>query len=140
MVAKGEELAAMPLAFGGMISLAASIGIGRFIYTPILPHMISSGIINTVSGGWIASANFFGYLVGALAAALLNLPGSQRFWFLFALGLAAFLVMTIKQRNRLDDIDQVYPFKKENPKRGALIHYLNIIIYQNNIVKISIVR
>ena len=77
------------LALCGMISLAAALGIGRFAYTPILPYMLSSKIFDPVSGGWIASANFFGYLVGALGAAFFSPPGKQRFWFLFAVFLSA---------------------------------------------------
>jgi predicted MFS family arabinose efflux permease len=77
------------LALGGLVAMAAAIGIGRFVYTPILPLMVESlGISNTAAGA-LASANFAGYLVGALAAARANLPGSRQRWLLAALLVSA---------------------------------------------------
>ena len=49
--------------------MAAAIGIGRFIYTPILPPMARGLHLTKGQAGLIASANFVGYLAGALAAA-----------------------------------------------------------------------
>lgn len=77
------------LAIGGMCALAASMGIGRFAYTPILPFMVGELDLSAQESGYIASANFFGYLVGALAGAARQLPGSTRSWFLAALALSA---------------------------------------------------
>jgi predicted MFS family arabinose efflux permease len=57
------------LAIGGLIAMASAIGIGRFIYTPILPPMVEGLHLTKGEAGLIASANFIGYLVGALAAA-----------------------------------------------------------------------
>ena len=72
-------------AFGGLIALAAAIGIGRFVYTPILPPMIEALGLTRSAAGLIASANFLGYLAGALLAASPNLPGPRRVWLLGAL-------------------------------------------------------
>ena len=44
------------------------MGIARFAYTPILPDMLSAGALSMTDAGWVASANFLGYLVGALVA------------------------------------------------------------------------
>ncbi len=63
------------VALGGLIALAAAMGIGRFVYTPIQPFMIESLGLTKADAGVIASANFLGYLLGALGAAMVPLPG-----------------------------------------------------------------
>lgn len=70
------------LAFGGFLALAAAMGIGRFVYTPVLPFMSEALNLPAGDAGLIASANFLGYLAGALAAASRSLSGSPRVWFL----------------------------------------------------------
>ena len=75
----------MSLATGGLISLAVAMGIGRFVYTPILPDMIEALGLTPTEAGLIAAANFLGYLVGALAASAAWLRGSHRFWFFVGL-------------------------------------------------------
>ncbi len=77
------------LAFGGLIALAAAMGIGRFVYTPILPFMEQALGLSKTEAGIVASANFLGYLLGALGAAAGRLPGERRLWFLVALGISA---------------------------------------------------
>ncbi len=73
------------IAFGGLIAMAVGIGIGRFVYTPILPPMLGALGLSKATAGLIASANFAGYLVGALGATRATLPGSRRLWLLGAL-------------------------------------------------------
>lgn len=55
---------------GGILALAVAIGIGRFAYTPILPAMQRAAHLDTAQAGLLASANYAGYLVGALLAAV----------------------------------------------------------------------
>src|ERR1700722_4266492 len=74
---------------GGLVALAAAIGIGRFVYTPILPAMIEALGLSKSAAGLIASANFLGYLLGALLAALPSLCGSRRAWLLGSLLVSA---------------------------------------------------
>jgi MFS family permease len=56
----------------GALSLAVAMGIGRFAFTPMLPLMIQGGQLDVAAGGWLAAANYAGYLVGALTASRLR--------------------------------------------------------------------
>ena len=80
---------AVRIALGGLITLAAGMGIGRFVYTPILPFMVESLEMTKSQAGLIASANYLGYLLGALAASMAALHGGRRTWFLAALLVSA---------------------------------------------------
>ncbi|WP_245501500.1 YbfB/YjiJ family MFS transporter [Mesorhizobium sp. M2A.F.Ca.ET.067.02.1.1] len=79
------------LAFAGMVALAVAQGIGRFVYTPILPGMMEGLHLTPADAGWIAAANYLGYLIGALAAAGGWAHGQERL-LMFA-GLAASAVL-----------------------------------------------
>ncbi|HEY1290157.1 MAG TPA: YbfB/YjiJ family MFS transporter [Burkholderiales bacterium] len=58
------------VAAAGLAALAAGMGIGRFAFTPILPLMQAEGTLTLAGGGWLAAANYAGYLAGALSAPL----------------------------------------------------------------------
>lgn len=51
-------------------ALAAAMGIGRFVYTPILPLMATQAGVTAHTSATLATANYAGYLVGALAGAV----------------------------------------------------------------------
>lgn len=55
------------VALAGMAALAAAMGVGRFAFTPLLPMMLHDGVLTLAQGSWLATANYIGYLVGALA-------------------------------------------------------------------------
>jgi hypothetical protein len=57
------------VAVAGLLSCAVAMGIGRFAFTPMLPLMIQDGELDVAAGGWLAAANYAGYLVGAMTAA-----------------------------------------------------------------------
>lgn len=56
----------------GICSLIVTVGVARFSYTPLLPIMQSSAGLTEVEGGWLATANYIGYMLGVLAAASMN--------------------------------------------------------------------
>ncbi|HVV24196.1 MAG TPA: YbfB/YjiJ family MFS transporter [Pseudonocardiaceae bacterium] len=57
-------------------ALAAGMGVGRFVYTPILPLMTAQAGLTAQAGAGLATANYVGYLVGALIGTLA--PGTMR--------------------------------------------------------------
>jgi MFS family permease len=63
-----RRTSALAVARAGLIALAVAMGIGRFAFTPVLPMMQVDHGLSVAAGAWLASANYLGYLVGALAA------------------------------------------------------------------------
>lgn len=58
------------IAAAGAIGLATAMGIGRFAFTPLMPMMLHDGVIDLAGASWLASANYLGYLVGAVLCTL----------------------------------------------------------------------
>ena len=48
--------------------LAIGMGFGRFAFTAIYPHMVEEGVLSLREGSLAASANYAGYLLGAILA------------------------------------------------------------------------
>lgn len=67
----GEATRPMAIAVAGALALAVAMGVGRFAFTPLLPMMLHDGSVDLPGASWLASANYFGYLVGALLSTLL---------------------------------------------------------------------
>ena len=63
-----HKASASQIATAGMLALAAAMGIGRFAFTPLLPMMHEDYGVTVAQGSWLATANYLGYLAGALAA------------------------------------------------------------------------
>src|SRR5216110_3154838 len=65
---RSSERPASSVALAGFAALAVAMGIGRFAFTPMLPMMQADAGLSVAQGGWLASANYLGYLAGALWA------------------------------------------------------------------------
>jgi MFS family permease len=57
----------LAIALAGLVSLGVAMGIGRFAFTPLLPVMMAEGSVSLGDASLLASANYLGYLLGALA-------------------------------------------------------------------------
>ncbi|HYB42272.1 MAG TPA: YbfB/YjiJ family MFS transporter [Candidatus Methylomirabilis sp.] len=73
-VETGWARAPSPLAIAAtaLTALGVAMGIGRFAFTPILPMMQQDAGVSVAQGAWLASANYLGYLLGALSALILR--------------------------------------------------------------------
>ena len=69
---------AVGVAVAGLVALAVAMGIGRFAFTPILPMMLHDGVVDLHGASWLASANYLGYLAGALGCTFVPLLWSRR--------------------------------------------------------------
>lgn len=58
------------LAWPSVLALAVAMGIGRFAFTPVWPVMANDAGLSLAQGGALASANYIGYLLGAIAAVI----------------------------------------------------------------------
>ena len=79
----------LALALGGLAAMTAAIGIGRFVYTPILPAMLGALGWSKSDAGLVASANLLGYFVGALLAGRPFAVARPKPWLLAALTVSA---------------------------------------------------
>ncbi|MEX3932828.1 YbfB/YjiJ family MFS transporter [Paraburkholderia phymatum] len=69
--------AARRAALACMAALAVALGVGRFAFTPLLPLMLNSGALDIRLGGWLASLNYAGYFLGAIACAALRVDAAR---------------------------------------------------------------
>ncbi|MEE3502010.1 YbfB/YjiJ family MFS transporter [Acidiphilium acidophilum] len=53
----------------GVASMVLTLGLARFLYTPLLPLMQSQAHLSVAGGGWLATINYAGYMTGTLLAA-----------------------------------------------------------------------
>ena len=64
----GTEASPMLASVAGAAVLVVAMGIGRFAFTGMYPLMVKQSIITVAGGSLAASANYAGYLIGALLA------------------------------------------------------------------------
>jgi MFS family permease len=83
------RVAGTATALAGFVAVAVAMGIGRFAFTPILPMMQDDSGVSVAAGGWLASANYLGYFLGALAAVGMRAsPAVTIRWGLITIGVA----------------------------------------------------
>lgn len=63
-----QRPALFPVLLAGATLLLVVHGLGRFVYTPLLPWLVEDGVLTVQQGASIASWNYLGYLIGALLA------------------------------------------------------------------------
>jgi predicted MFS family arabinose efflux permease len=74
---RAQAHAARRTALACMVALAVTLGVGRFAFTPLLPLMLKEGMLDIQQGGWLASANYAGYCLGALTCAALRVDAAR---------------------------------------------------------------
>ncbi len=74
---RAEPHAARRAALACLVVLAVVLGVGRFAFTPLLPLMLKGGALDIQQGGWLASANYAGYFVGAVTCAALRFDAAR---------------------------------------------------------------
>ena len=76
--AAAAEVGGWRIAARSGAALAAALGVGRFVYTPLLPLMHAQAGMSAGTGALVATSNYVGYLLGALAAVLAPQLGRSR--------------------------------------------------------------
>ncbi len=66
------ELSRLKVIIAGISALILTVGIARFAYTPFLPLMLEQAGLSTLAGGWLATFNYIGYLLGVILIAWIS--------------------------------------------------------------------
>lgn len=79
------------------MAMAVAMGIGRFVYTPLLPDLMEGLGLSFSQAGTIASANYVGYLVGAVLAGFGWASSRERMVFFLSLATTTLLLALMPQ-------------------------------------------
>ncbi|MGH8280971.1 MAG: YbfB/YjiJ family MFS transporter [Gammaproteobacteria bacterium] len=85
-----KSFSPIAVALSGLLILAVAMGIGRFAFTPLLPMMEKDAGVSIALGGWLAAANYVGYLLGAISAIRLRFAPVR----IIVFSLAAIVIFT----------------------------------------------
>ncbi len=121
----------LAVALAGMAALAAAMGIGRFAFTPLLPMMLHDGVVTLAGGSWLATANYLGYLIGALACMALPwvAPRARQVWHAARLarwGLVATVLLTLGMALPLPDL---WPALRFAAGVASALVFLNVSVW-----------
>ncbi len=84
-------------AFAAAAILAIGMGFGRFAFTAIYPHIRGEGALTLRYGSLAASANYAGYLLGAILAMRARAHGAHRLCLgVLALPMPVWLFVTVR--------------------------------------------
>ncbi|WP_425435679.1 YbfB/YjiJ family MFS transporter [Pantoea rwandensis] len=75
------HIRAFLLSMAGSVVLIIGMGYGRFAFTGVLPVMLKENLLTLQQGNWAASANYAGYLLGALLLSRARPTDSRRLCF-----------------------------------------------------------
>lgn len=89
MAGSSKPVSTGAVILAGALLLAGAMGIGRFAYTPLLPAMQDALGWTVARAGDVASANFLGYLAGALLASALAKRRGRWTWLIAGMLLSA---------------------------------------------------
>lgn len=67
-----QVLSKTQVCLAGICSLIVTVGVARFSYSSLLPIMQQQTGLSETMGGWLATANYLGYMCGVLLAASLT--------------------------------------------------------------------
>lgn len=73
-----NETKTWKMILSGIFALAAVMGISRFAYTPILSFMEKQAHVEEDLAGYLASSNYFGYLLGAFFIGFVTLKNREK--------------------------------------------------------------
>lgn len=88
----------------GVVILLVVHGLGRFVYTPLLPYLVDDGQIDPQQGAAIATWNYLGYLMGAILAIKWHRVDHIRWLLPLALVIH---VLTMLLQTQIDDVNVI---------------------------------
>src|SRR5690554_6986476 len=85
----------------GALVLLVVHGLGRFIYTPLLPYLVADGQFSAPDGAAVATWNYLGYLMGAMLAIRWHRIDQIRFMLPLCLGIHVVTTLAVTQTDHL---------------------------------------